>query len=298
MRETYQVLTVTALNYRKWQKNPRVIIVFALTAILCYLLTDKLVQFAQSNDMPMQIFEPFIWTFGDHKSVFLCSIPLVLLFADIPFLGSALPFYLYRINRTKWIIGQYVYIISGTTLYMLFVLITTTALCARSGYGGNKWSSTAAMLAYSGAGKSLSVPVMAKIMEMSSPYQSTVRVFILMLLYMLLLMSLMMMVTIRISPQYGLTATIVFHIFGYIASPEFFTTLLKLNENQIYIANLVAAWLSPLQHATYYMHNFGFDKLPQLWHSYLIFGTGTLIIGLLLHQGAKKYSFHFFQEET
>jgi hypothetical protein len=153
------------------------------------------------------------------------------------------------------------------------------------------------VLAYSGVSKTLSVPVVAKIMEMSTPYQSMARVFFLMLLYMLFLMSLMMMVAIRISPLYGLTATIVFHIFGYIASPEFFNSLLKLSEQQRYIANLIAAWLSPLQHATYYMHNFGFDRLPRLWHSYLLFGAGTLILSYLIHRSVKNYSFHFIREE-
>lgn len=292
-----QILTVTALNYRRWRKNPRIIFVFSIAAILCFLLSDKLVHFAVDNGSPMQILEPFIWTFGDHTSVFLVSLPLVLLFADIPFLGAALPFYLCRINRTKWLIGQYLYILSATVLYLCFILVSTSAFCARISFAGNKWSETAALLAYSGAGKAMSVPALPKIMELSTPLQSTGSVILLMLLYMLLLISLMMLVTICSTPYLGMIATLVFHVFGYIANPDLFRTIFRLNDQQTYIANLIAAWISPLQHATYNMHNFGYDRLPLLWQSYILFVVFTLLFVFLIQRNIKKYSFPFVREE-
>ena len=45
-----------------------------------------------------------------------------------------------------------------------------------------------------------------------------------------------------------------------------------------YRANLIAAWLSPLQHATYIMHNFGYDRLPTIGQTHLIFGGINFIL--------------------
>ena len=52
----------------RWRGNARIITVFLLDFILCYLLTDKAVQFAASHETTMQIFEAFIWTFGDSNA--------------------------------------------------------------------------------------------------------------------------------------------------------------------------------------------------------------------------------------
>lgn len=51
--------------------------------------------------------------------------------------------------------------------------------------------------------------------------------------------------------------------------------------------------ISPLNHATYYMHNFGYDLLPRLWHSYLILGVWILLNILLIRRLARRYQFNF-----
>ena len=79
-------LNVAAYNFRLWKKNPRVIIAFSLAFILCFLLSDKVVRFADANDTVMQVFEPFIWTFSDSNSILLASLLLIFLFADMPFI--------------------------------------------------------------------------------------------------------------------------------------------------------------------------------------------------------------------
>ena len=50
------VLSVASYNFLRWHKNVRVVTAFLLDFILCYLLTDKAVQFALELDTTMQIF--------------------------------------------------------------------------------------------------------------------------------------------------------------------------------------------------------------------------------------------------
>ena len=92
---------------------------------MSFLLTDKAVRFAIDHNTTMQMVESFIWSFGDSNSILLSSVLLVLLFADMPFLSSGIPFYLVRTDRRTWISGQVVYILAATTIYLTFMLAST-----------------------------------------------------------------------------------------------------------------------------------------------------------------------------
>ena len=101
-----QIFAVTRYNFRRWHKNPRIVITFCLAFVLCFLLSDKAVKFAKEYETTMQLVEAFVWTFGDSNSILLSSLLLLLLFADMPFISSGTPFYLMRIDRKTWLMGQ------------------------------------------------------------------------------------------------------------------------------------------------------------------------------------------------
>ena len=61
----------------------------------------------------------------------------------------------------------------------------------------------------------------------------------------------------------------------------------------MYKANVAVGWLSPLNQATYHMHNFGYDLLPRLWQTYLIFLVAIIALFLIALRGMKKYNFNF-----
>ena len=105
-----QIFLLTAVNFRRWRKSPQIWLAFGLGFVACFLLTNKTVLFAQAHDTVMQIFEPFIWTFGDAKSILLISLCLLLLFADMPSLGADVPLMLIRTTRRRWMAAQ---ILSG-----------------------------------------------------------------------------------------------------------------------------------------------------------------------------------------
>jgi hypothetical protein len=56
---------------------------------------------------------------------------------------------------------------------------------------------------------------------------------------------------------------------------------------------VAVGWLSPLNQATYHMHNFGYDRLPRLWQSFLIFWLLLLVGFLLAQRGIRRYHFIF-----
>ncbi len=292
-----QVAAVTAYNFRQWHKNSRIIVTFCLAFILCFLLSDKAVKFAKEYGTTMQIVEAFVWTFGDSNSILLSSLMLVLLFSDMPFIGSGTPFYLMRINRRTWITGQACYIAGATLIYMLFVLGATSLVCMRQSFTGNMWSETAAILGYSGAGKAVALPALVKTLEMSTPYESMLMIFMLMLLYAMLMAFIMLVFNLKKGQLAGVVSVFVYSLFGFLLNPQTIKTIFQLPDELMYKANVAVGWLSPLNQATLHMHNFGYDLLPRLWQSYAIFGG--LIIGcyfLALH-AIRHYNFNFIGTE-
>ena len=288
-----QILAVTTYNFRQWHKNPRIAITFCLAFVLCFLLSDKAVKFAKEYDTTMQLVEAFVWTFGDSNSILLSSLLLLLLFADMPFISSGTPFYLMRIDRRTWLMGQALYIALATLFYLVFILVSTSLVCMRQSFVGDVWSETAAILGYSGAGQAVALPALVKTLEMSTPYVCMGTIFLLMLLYTLLMAFVMLLFNLKKGQLAGIVSVFAFSLFGFLLNPQTIKAIFRLPDELMYKANVAVGWLSPLNHATYHMHNFGYDLLPRLWQTYLIFALLIVLCFLLSLRAVRNYNFNF-----
>jgi len=291
MRFFRQTLAVAGYNFRQWEKNPRIVIVFLLDFILCFLLSDKVVSFAMAHEKTTQLAEAFVWTFGNSSSILLNSVLLILLFADMPFLTSGTPFYLVRINRRVWVAGQAVYVTAATGLYMAFTFLSTVALCMRNSFPGDKWSPTAVILGYQGS--NVVLPASLKVMEATTPYRCAARIFLLMLLYALTLVFLMLVFSLYKGQAAGVVGAFVFTVYGILLDPNTFMKLFNLSDVERYKANVAVGWLSPLNHATYAMHNFGHDLLPTLSQTGMVLGTILALLFLAAWRIMRNYNFSF-----
>ena len=292
-----QILAVAAYDFRQWRRNPRIVLCFCLAFILCFLLSDKAVRFSRTYGSIMQILEPFIWTFGDANSILLSSLLLILLFADMPFISAGTPFMLLRIDRKTWVLGQALYIVAATTVYLLFVLLSTSFICQSRSFLGNQWSETAAILGYSGAGQAVALPALVKTLELSLPYACTAWIFALMLLYTLLLMFLMLLCNLRFGQLGGVIGVLGFSLYGFLLNPKTIQTIFQIPDEWMYKANVAVGWLSPLNQATYHMHNFGYDLLPKLWQTVAIFLTLIALLFFLSLRAVRRYNFSFIGTE-
>ena len=293
MKEIRQSFSIAGYNFCLWRGNHRILVTFLLAFILCFLLSDKAVTFAVEHNTTMQLVEVFIWSFGDSGSILLASVLLVLLFADMPFLSSGTPLYLVRTKRKTWITGQVIYILAATFVYLLFVLICTVFFSMRQSFTAKMWSPTAAILGYTNAGKRVAIPALVKTLEMSWPYQSMVSIFFLMLGYTSVMVMLMLLCNLCFGQVAGVVSVLVYSVYGILMQPDTIQLILKLPDEAYYIANVIIGWVSPLNQATYHMHNFGYDKLPRMWQSYCIFTGLVVMLFFLAIRAAKQYQFTF-----
>lgn len=298
MSYTRKALSVAMYNFRMWRGNPRVILAFCLAFILCFLLTDKAVSFAVEYSTTMQIAEAFVWTFGDANSILLTSLLLMLLFADMPFISPATPFLLMRVSRKAWIMGQTLYIVAATALYLLFILASTALLSAKQSFVQNMWSETAAILGYSGAGRAIALPAFVKTMEITTPYACMATICALMLLYALLMAFIMLLFNLKKGVTGGVFGAFAFSVYGFLLNPQTLLAIFRLRDEFMYKMNVLVGWISPLNHATYHMHSFGYDLLPRIWQTCVIFSLLIALCFALSLRAVRKYSFYFTGTEA
>lgn len=292
MYKIRQVVCIAWGNFRKWHKNPQIILCFFLAFIFCFLLSDKVVQFSQTYNTHLQVMEAFIWTFGDSKSVLVISVLLLLLFAGMPDLSNEVPYFMIRTDRKVWLLGQILYLVLATFFFMVFILAATAALSAKRAYPANLWSDTAAILGYSAIGEKIAVPAFVKVLELTDPFHCTMHIFFLMTGYSVTLAGIILLLNLW-KNNAGMTGGVLFSAFGLLTSPDMVADWFGISLERMRLANILSGWISPLNHATYYMHSFGYDNLPRLWQSYLFFLLAGVMLFSLSLMKIKNYPFSF-----
>lgn len=273
MRDIKQAFRIAGQNFSGWKKNPRIWMTFILAAVLCLMLSDQIISQAIKYETILQVFEPFIWTYGDAPSVMLSSLLLILLFADMPFISQATPYWLVRTKRNVWLVGQIVYVVLATVIYNIF-------LAAMLGYGG---------------GESITVPVSIKTMESSTPYGCAAIIFGLVLLYTLFIAVLMLFLNLTAGNMAGVIGAFAVSLYGLLLNPDIFRKLFNFTGSQAYRANVLCGWLSLLNHATFPMHSFGYDYLPGIGVSMFIFVVLITVLVILSAARIRGYNFSFTQ---
>ncbi len=291
-----QAILLAGQNFSGWYRNARVWLTFSLSLVMCFMLSDQMLSRAQIYDSSVQIFEPFIWTFGDAQSIMISTILLILLFADIPFAGQTAPYCLIRTKRSIWLAGQMMYAGAVVVIYDVFILTTEILIAAPWSYIGNVWSETSASMAYA-AGGDITVPVSLKTMESSTPYECMGMVLILMLLYSLFLSSLMLFLNLTVCSAAGVIGAIAVNLYGYLLDPDLIMKIAEIPQSAGYRANVLCGWLSLLNHAAFPMHDFGYDHLPGIRESVILFVLLTAILSIFSVRKMRSYDFLFQQVE-
>lgn len=132
-----------------------------------------------------------------------------------------------------------------------------------------------------------------KTLEMSRPYECMGTIFLLMLLYTLLMVFAMLLFNLKKGQLAGIVSVFAFSLFGFLLNPQTIKAIFQLPDELMYKANVAVGWLSPLNHATYHMHNFGYDLLPRLWQTHLIFALLIALCFILSLRVVRNYNFNF-----
>lgn len=190
-----KICLIAGQNFSGWHRNARIWLTFTLGLVLCLMLSDQMLTRAQTYEAAIQIFEPFIWTFGDTESVLLSTLLLLML------------------------------------LYSLFIA------------------------------------------------------------------SLMLFLNLTAGSAAGVVGALLINLYGYLLDPDLLQKIFDIPATLLYRANVLCGWLSLLRHATFPLHNFGYDYLPRISVSVMIFLILTAVLLILSGVRMRNYNFTFIQME-
>lgn len=287
------VLSCVGWNFFSQRKNPRLYLCMLLGFLLCWMLTDKTMSISRTYQTGVQVFEPFIWCFADSSGVLYVSLTLILLMAEFPRLDTSASYLMFRAHRMPWLTGQIITALLVTFGFCLFMLMTSIIVCIGNVSTENRWSDTATMLSFAPSSFDLALIVTRKTVKLTLPYQCVVQIFLLMFQYMMLLSMIQITMTLIKSRKMGICIVTVLSLMGFVMTPDRFMIWLSLPSGFKYYANLLSVWCSPLQHATYLMHNFGYDSLPSIPVSHSIMGGISIMLSILAYKQIDTFDFQF-----
>lgn len=118
------ILSISIQNIRKWQTNYRVWIIAVILLIIIHSFSEDIALISNYLGIKSsQWVYPFLYTQFYMKLLF--TLPVIMLFCDAPFIDENQIFVLIRAGRTKWTLGQILYIIMSSAIYFMFIIVAT-----------------------------------------------------------------------------------------------------------------------------------------------------------------------------
>ena len=165
--------TICMNGIRKWSANPRIYTLAILLAIFVLNNVNPLTKFSRAMGYRIT---PWVFPFlsssvyAQMKMMF----GIVFLFCDAPFINTSQPYQVIRSGRIQWGIGQVLYIMCGTAIYFMFIIILSILIISPIMFFSDSWGKILSTLAQTNAGNSFNIPLQIsyQIQSSYSPIQA------------------------------------------------------------------------------------------------------------------------------
>lgn len=127
-------------EYIMWVTNPRIIIVGVLLIFMKYLSIDPLLERSEKYGESLNVFEPFISIGNSTLLIMLIPCTFLVLISDYPTINGNTLFFVHRIGKINWFLGQLVFIVCASLSYLFFILIAS--ILFSNGSISANWSNT------------------------------------------------------------------------------------------------------------------------------------------------------------
>lgn len=157
-------------NIRKWGTNPRIYILAMLIYIIIWTYISPISQFSKCvNYKATPWIFPYLTDF--YFTQMLIMVGIVFLFCDAPFMDAGQPYLIIRSSRTTWGLGQVLYIMISTAIYLLFIIIICLIILFPNIFFSNGWGKVLSTLAQTDAREQFKIliPISYQIQAQYSP---------------------------------------------------------------------------------------------------------------------------------
>ena len=276
---------VAKTEYVKWIRNPKMIILLVMLIFAYDFVILELIEASDKMGEKLQIFEGFIGIANSQLLLMILPIVFVGLMGDFPRVDGNAMFYIHRVGKGNWLLGQVLFaaMTAGTYLLALvgFSCVTLLGRC----YAGDLWSEVTTKYYIFAPNDTMSLVATlttGRLYNNLPPWSAALHICGLMFLF-LLLISLLLLVGFVCKMRVG----------GIILT----VGLLCLGNVLAYMENNIR-WLLPTAHAIMEIHFDEIYKKPimDMRFSYIYYLLLIVVCVMISYVAIDHYDFSRIQE--
>ncbi|MCI8307142.1 MAG: hypothetical protein HFH14_03735 [Lachnospiraceae bacterium] len=134
------IVSVAKYEYRKWLVNPKFFIFLVALMILYELKTVPLLRASSYMDSPVNALEPCIAVLNSEMGVLLLGMVYLFLMSSFPTSNENIMFYIFRMGRRNWILGEILFQFISAVTYVILVTAVTLVQVYEKCFFANGWS--------------------------------------------------------------------------------------------------------------------------------------------------------------
>lgn len=138
-----QAFSCEVTEFVKWVCDARMVIVAVLLIFINNFAVSPLTNNAELMGEPLNILEPFIAVANSEILILIIPIVFLTLIADYPKVDTNTVFYIVRIGRANWFVGQILKLVFMIISYLAVIFLGTVLPMLSKGFWYNGWSNVA-----------------------------------------------------------------------------------------------------------------------------------------------------------
>lgn len=135
-----QSFSCARVEFVKWICDARMIILAVMIVFIYNFAVSPLVSNAKMMNEPLNILEPFIAVVNSQTLLFIIPLVFLTLIADFPKIDTNTVFYIIRVGRLNWLIGQIIKLIFMAVSFLAVIFLGTVIPMLPIGFWDSGWS--------------------------------------------------------------------------------------------------------------------------------------------------------------
>ena len=142
-----QAFSCARTEYIKWVCDARTIILGVLLIFIYSFAIEPLLKNAGEMGEPLNILEPFIAIANSGAILLIIPLVFLTLIADFPKIDTNTVFYIIRVGRLNWLLGQIIKLVLMAVSYLAVIFLGAVVPMLEQGFWYNGWSNVATQFA-------------------------------------------------------------------------------------------------------------------------------------------------------
>ena len=138
--DSNKIFHVAKNEYIKWIHNPKLIILLVMLIFAYDYVILELTTASDKMGKELQMLEGFIGISNSQLLLMIIPIVFVGLMGDFPRISGNAMFYIYRVGKTNWLMGQILFAIMASITYLFALLGFSMVSILGRGFLDNVWS--------------------------------------------------------------------------------------------------------------------------------------------------------------